>query len=525
MNERDEKENLDDFDPTKEAFFSDMSEIEEEIAAEAYQIVEHALSLIQSEYFDDAIEFLRQAVGLYQQIDRKAEMEALINKISEVHVMKENAFIEQEKEIDLGGNSEEDVLLADNSDIEIKKDERITEIKSNLIPINEIGKNIQDNSKIGSEEESIKAGELERNKELQERELRGQIEKRIENAEKLGREYEFEFKKAIKEGKLDIPSKYPEILDIYSEARNTALDMGWNEEAMIYSTQIRKFKELFEREKQVRILEGEKAQKDKEFEELLKTKQSEKLIKYNDEKIEISSQELNLEKEEQRLREQIEKVIQNAEKMGREYEIEFKKAIKKGNLDINSKYPKIIEIYSEARETALSKGWKNEAKIYSTHIRKYKELLDFTNALTGVTIESFVDMGLTVPLMWNQMANSFVKDRVQNLLKDSGLNIEGSDVKSITEDFAKKIKETGFCQRANVLEAEDSKVVIDLGECVLAPITKVIRGNDLNMIPPCPMMALLYGTIENKTGKRGSIEKAEWKPQENTTIFTLKLEE
>ena len=40
--------------------------------------------------------------------------------------------------------------------------------------------------------------------------------------------------------------------------------------------------------------------------------------------------------------------------MGREYEIEFKKAIKEGNLNINSKYPKIIEIYSEARDTALS---------------------------------------------------------------------------------------------------------------------------------------------------------------------------
>jgi hypothetical protein len=134
MNERDEKENLDDFDPTKEAFFSDMSEIEEEIAAEAYQIVEHALSLIQSEYFDDAIEFLRQAVGLYQQIDRKAEMEALINKISEVHVMKENAFIEQEKEIDLGGNSEEDVLLADTSDRELKTDEEDLEIEPSLTP-------------------------------------------------------------------------------------------------------------------------------------------------------------------------------------------------------------------------------------------------------------------------------------------------------------------------------------------------------------------------------------------------------
>ncbi|MFX1366545.1 MAG: hypothetical protein ACFE9Y_16620 [Promethearchaeota archaeon] len=154
----------------------------------------------------------------------------------------------------------------------------------------------------------------------------------------------------------------------------------------------------------------------------------------------------------------------------------------------------------------------------------YKQLLDFANVLTGVAVESFVDMGLTVPLMWNQMATSFVKDGVKNILNDSGLDLHGSDVKSITEDFANKIKEVGFCQRANILELSESKVVIDLGECVLAPITKVLRGTNMEMIPPCPMMALLYGTIEQKTGKRGSIEKAEWKPEQNTTIFTLNLE-
>ena len=154
----------------------------------------------------------------------------------------------------------------------------------------------------------------------------------------------------------------------------------------------------------------------------------------------------------------------------------------------------------------------------------FKQLVDFTNALTGVTVESLLDMGLTIPLMWNQMANSFVKDSVQKLLKDSGLVIEGSDIKSITNDFVKKIKETGFCQRANIVEINDNKIIIDLGECVLAPITKILRGNNLNMIPPCPMMALLYGTIETKTGKKGSIEKAEWKPNLNTTIFTLQLE-
>lgn len=154
----------------------------------------------------------------------------------------------------------------------------------------------------------------------------------------------------------------------------------------------------------------------------------------------------------------------------------------------------------------------------------YKQLVDFTNALTGVTVESLLDMGLTIPLMWNQMANSFAKDGVKNLLKDSGLELGGSDIKTITEDFVKKIKESGFCQRANIIEITDSKIVIDLGECVLAPITKAIRGNDVNKIPPCPMLALLYGTIEQKTGKQGSIEKAEWKPEENTTIFTLQLE-
>ena len=37
-------------------------------------------------------------------------------------------------------------------------------------------------------------------------------------------------------------------------------------------------------------------------------------------------------------------------------------------------------------------------------------------------------------------------------------------------------------------------------------------------------MALLYGTIERKTGKTGSIEAAKWIPEENTTIFTLALE-
>lgn len=154
----------------------------------------------------------------------------------------------------------------------------------------------------------------------------------------------------------------------------------------------------------------------------------------------------------------------------------------------------------------------------------YKQLLDLTNAMTGVTVKSLLNMGLNIPLIWNEFANSFGSDGVKELIESAGIKLEGTDVKSITENFTKQVKEIGFCQRANVLEVSDDKVVIDLGECILAPITKVIRGTDLNKIPPCPFMAMLYGTIEERTGKTGFIETCKWIPEENTSIFTLKLE-
>ena len=53
----------DGFDPTKEAFFSGLLDMEEEIASEAYELVEHGIHLIESKFFDDAIEVLRFGMG------------------------------------------------------------------------------------------------------------------------------------------------------------------------------------------------------------------------------------------------------------------------------------------------------------------------------------------------------------------------------------------------------------------------------------------------------------------------------
>ncbi len=90
--------NENDPDPTKEAFFSDMGDIEKEIASEALELVEHALSLLESQFYDDSIEILRQAIGLYNQINRELEVEALNGKISEIYLLREENFKKRELE-------------------------------------------------------------------------------------------------------------------------------------------------------------------------------------------------------------------------------------------------------------------------------------------------------------------------------------------------------------------------------------------------------------------------------------------
>ncbi|MFX1574949.1 MAG: hypothetical protein ACFFB0_19605 [Promethearchaeota archaeon] len=153
----------------------------------------------------------------------------------------------------------------------------------------------------------------------------------------------------------------------------------------------------------------------------------------------------------------------------------------------------------------------------------YKQLLDISNATLVAMGKAMINMGLNIPLVWNECANVF-ENSAKNLLKDAGMVIEGDNVKSITEDFTKKVKDLGFCQRANILELTDEKLVIDLGECVFASATKVFRGNDRDFIPPCPFMSMLYSTITEKTGKIGYIEACQWKPEQNTSIFTVRLE-
>ena len=154
----------------------------------------------------------------------------------------------------------------------------------------------------------------------------------------------------------------------------------------------------------------------------------------------------------------------------------------------------------------------------------YKALLDFTNAMTVATNEAWELMGLESDLIRNQLAAAF-DGAAKTLLADVGLDINGNDVKTITDSFAKEIQKVGLCQRVKVLETSDSKIVIDIGECILAPATHVLAKNgNADFIPACPMMEILYAKIKDGTGKFCSTEKCERKVAENTSIFTVKVE-
>ena len=154
---------------------------------------------------------------------------------------------------------------------------------------------------------------------------------------------------------------------------------------------------------------------------------------------------------------------------------------------------------------------------------EYKQLLDTSNAVTVAVPKAMTAMGFDIPLIWTQMAEAF-RCNAKSLVDHMDLDIEGSDVASIAASFATEIKKVGAVQRIIIESATDSELVVDIGECVFAPATTIIRNGDYNMIPPCPMMAILYAAIKDRTGKDCTVTKCEFHPELNASTFTVALE-
>ncbi|MBY8986973.1 MAG: hypothetical protein KGD61_00840, partial [Candidatus Lokiarchaeota archaeon] len=213
-------------------------------------------------------------------------------------------------------------------------------------------------------------------KKQEETEFQNEISDMVNHAEKLAREYDINMKKGIKKGILVEECVYTTVIKIYEQVKHKVNEKGWKDQVVIYDNQIKHYQTLLGKDKKLREIESQKLKKQKDFDEALKVKEDRIIADVNEDQLRKLKEKRKKEAGVKKYREDIENSVKSAEKMAREYDSKFKKAAKAGNLNFDSKYPEIIKIFTEARESVLAKGWNEEAKIYSTHIRKYSELFD-----------------------------------------------------------------------------------------------------------------------------------------------------
>jgi len=439
---KDEESRQPEKEPTREAFFSDLKEMEDSIVEEALQLVREALSLIEKEEKSKAIELLRQAMGLYEQVNKLAEVEALKNKINEIlsvreipseqtpystkqeladikmrtdlKQIREDEMSNQAYELmgkaaqyvndkmfdeaiklyqesiklfsDLQWESEvkrvEAILkqVMDARDQELKRMEYLRQKKQQELEKEKLKeKELLEKARMVKEKQlQAQAAKLQELsiKKLEEEQFQQKITKMVNAAEKLARDYESEVKKAVKTGKLPEKPVYPRVIEIYESIRDMLLEKGWKEQAKIYQAQIHLYKEKLQKDLKLREIEARKLQKEKEFKELQKVTPKREKIGIDLEKLEELTEKQGIAPEKEKIMDQMEKLVNKAEKLAREHEVEFKKAIKEKNLNIESKYPEVIELYTEARNLAAKEGLTEELMAYSSQIRKYSELLE-----------------------------------------------------------------------------------------------------------------------------------------------------
>ena len=347
ISEEKKQEENEEFDPTKEAFFSDLAENEEEIAAEAYEHVEHGLSLLNDGFYDDAIEAMRLAMSLYTQISRDQEIKMLKDKISDIYLMKEKAFSEEQFE--------------PKGQIKTTDEPREKEI-------------------------------IEQEEEKESKDLSTQPEEEIQIAKSEEQKEEREKVEYSREDKEIILNEAFEFVE-----RGTKLAKDTYYEEGIEN--LKKAKELFEKlektdmisdtEAKIKNFKAEKKQKEEEKQEKAKLedqkkKKAQEVLRKREEQVKqekIKEEEKRYKKlqayetkklEEKEFRRTIEELVDKAEKLTREYELQ----IRKGNFKQKCFYPEVVHIYTEVRKKLFERGWKKEAQMYTGQIKKYNEKLE-----------------------------------------------------------------------------------------------------------------------------------------------------
>ena len=556
--EEDPKKEFDEngFDPTKDAFFSDLMGMEEEVATEAYELVEHALQLVHTKYFDDGVEVLRQAIGLYSQINRDAEIKALNEKISEVYLLKEQAFRERESKFEEGVGEVEEAKISEEVIVSKIEPELIQEeIEVDLyIQAEQLVKEGNDLLETNNFEETldkydqaVEIFEGAKNSEGVERVFKlieecynkkaeflrivkkviptAEVEKEPEQEELTGvklkekklQKYLISKKKeeeisshayAIlgKAAELAQNKQYDEALQLYKEGAKLFQDLNWTYE-------VKKVQDT------IIQLENEKLAFLKKFEER-KVKREENLQTQTD-SVEILEQQAKDREEQERLYKlerlkgiefqkmeneffkfQIDNMATEASRLAREYELSMQKAIKKGEIIEECVYPKVIETYEKIKELLIDKGWGSESVIYDDTIQVYHQKLKQDKKIRLIEAEK---------VRKKKETEEFLK-----IKKEDDIPIQTESQLQASKDLHKK-------------EIEEQKLRSEIDEITkraerLAREYEVaLRKGKFGLKCPYPEIIDIYKSVLQKSQERGwETEEAIFSSQ--VLSFTEKLE-
>ncbi len=426
MNENNEEEGKNGFDPTKDAFFSDLVEMEEDIATEGYQLVEHAISLFNSKYYDDSIELLRQAIGLYAQINREAEINAINQKISDIYMLKEREFRDIEIALDqiepVSGKAitssikiEEDAeeRLENTQNMKTELGEKLITEAQKLIEIDEfdealekydesfiIYEKLNDTSKLQEISDFIEdcyqkkasflkiktaekpaAGEenaISRQESTLDQKITGLPENDIEKQMRVKHLSGLAYKLLAQATEQAENLHYDEAINLFDEANILFKQLNWDHEEKEVQQKIEQLKQdkenqIVQREELLTEENLEVEETDEKFEQLDKeARERFQELKGKAEKIfEIERQK----EEDEIFQNEISEMVDNAEKQVRDYEYALRKDLNKTLEEIFCPYSEVIDIYTDIKNRLLERGWTNQAQPYYLQINIYKEKL------------------------------------------------------------------------------------------------------------------------------------------------------
>ncbi|MFX1501382.1 MAG: hypothetical protein ACFFDH_10520, partial [Promethearchaeota archaeon] len=255
------------------------------------------------------------------------------------------------------------------------------------------------------------------------------------------------------------------------------------EQSEIYTNQIKIYQEKLEKHEKLLEVEAQKAQREKELEEMHKVGKVEEI---DQKRLDI----LKKKEEEKDFQNYVMEMVNQAEKLEREFDSAMKKAFKEGKVLEETPYSEIIEIYKNLREKVHARGWKEQSEIYTNQIKIYQEKLEKHEKLLEIE------------------AQKVQKEKELEELKKR----DKKEIKPVKPD---KIKKIGS-------EIKEEDILLDKAMNLIDDTEKTVKKYELNIKKDILVYESPYDkAISNYEEAREIFTEIGWKDEANRLIKTI----